>query len=135
MNELARDYLARARSRLRSAEGATGRKEHPDVVRYSQECVEFCLKAALRFAGVDYPREHDVGDVLTDVEERFPKWFRAHIEELAKVSRNLALLRGPSTYGEEERGVPPSKLFGQKEASAALTDARSVYGHCSRLVA
>ncbi len=105
------------------------------MVRYSQECVEFCLKASLRLVGIDYPREHDVGDILVEATERFPKWFRAHIEELARVSRNLALLRGPSTYGEEEREVPPSKLFGQKEASAALNDARSVYQHCSRLVA
>ena len=133
-NELARDYMARAKSRLNSARAALDRKEYPDVVRYSQECVELSLKASLRFVGVEYPREHDVSDVLTEVAGRFPKWFRERVEELAGISRNLAVLRGPSTYGEEERGVPPSKLFGVREASAALTDAKNVFGLCSKLL-
>jgi HEPN domain-containing protein len=132
--ELARDFMARATSRLNSAKVATGRKEYPDVVRYSQECVEFSLKACLRFVGVEYPREHDVSDVLLEVADSFPKWFRNRVEELAGISRNLAVLRGPSTYGEEERGVPPSKLFGQREASAALADAKTVFGSCSKLL-
>ncbi len=134
MSELARDYLARAKSRLTSAEAAVDRKEHPDVVRYSQECVELSLKASLRFVGIEYPREHDISDILIEVEGVYPKWFRESIEELASISRRLALQRGPSTYGEEERGIPPSKLFGEKEASAALADAKRVYGLCSRLL-
>jgi HEPN domain-containing protein len=126
--------MARAKSRLKSAEGAIDRKEYPDVVRYSQECVELSLKASLRSAGIEYPHEHDVSDVLLEVEERFPTWFRDRIEELARISRTLTLLRGPSTYGEEERGVPPSKLFGLKEASAALADAKQVHDSCSKLL-
>ena len=134
-DELSRDYLARAKSRLASALGAMERKEYPDVVRYSQECVELSLKASLRFVGIEYPREHDVSDVLIEVAGRYPKWIQGHIEDLARISRNLALLRGHSTYGEENRGVPPSKLFGTKEATAALTDAKSVFRTCSKLLA
>jgi len=133
MSELARDYLARAKSRLTSAQAAMGRGEFPDTVRYSQECVEFSLKASLRFVGVEYPREHDVSDVLIEVRETFPEWFRDHIEEIASASRKLAVLRGPSTYGEEERGIPPSKLFGEKESSAAFADATRVYNLCTKL--
>jgi HEPN domain-containing protein len=110
-----------------------GRGEFPDTVRYSQECVELSLKSSLRFLGVEYPREHDVSDVLVEVADSFPKWLRDHVEEIASVSRKLAVLRGPSTYGEEERGIPPSKLFGEKEASAALADAKKVYGVCGKL--
>jgi HEPN domain-containing protein len=133
MSELARDYLARAKSRLTSAQAAIDRGEFPDVVCYSQECVEFSLKASLRFIGVEYPREHEVSDVLIEVRETFPEWFRDHIEEIASASRKLAVLRGPSTYGEEERGIPPSKLFGEKESSAALADATRVYSLCTKL--
>ncbi len=133
-NELARDYLARAKSRLNSAKGAMDREEYPDAVRYSQECVELSLKASLRYVGIEYPREHDVSDVLIEVAENFPKWFRDRLEALAQVSRRLTVLRGPSTYGEEERGIPPSKLFGVKEASAALTDAKNVFSSCTKLI-
>jgi HEPN domain-containing protein len=134
MSELARDYLVRAKSRLTSAEGAMERGEFPDTVRYSQECVEFSLKSSLRFLAVEYPREHDVSDVLVEVGDSFPEWFHGHVEEIANVSRKLAVLRGPSTYGEEERGIPPSKLFGEKEASAALADAKKVHSLCSKLL-
>lgn len=126
--------MARAKSRLASAKGAMDRKEYPDVVRYSQECVELSLKASLRFIRIEYPREHDVSDVLIEVADNFPKWFRDRVEGMAEISRNLAVLRGPSTYGEEERGVPPSKLFGVREASAALTDAKQVFDLCSKLL-
>lgn len=134
MTELAKDHLARAKSRLTSAQAAMDREEYPDVVRYSQECVEFSLKASLRFRGIEYPHEHDVSDILIEVAENFPKWFREHVEKLARISRNLAVQRGPSTYGEEERGIPPSKLFGEKEASASLADAKTAYDLCSRLL-
>lgn len=134
MDELARDYLSRAKSRLTSAEAAMSRREFPDAVRHSQECVELSLKASLRFFGIEYPREHDVSDVLIEVADSLPKWFRDHLEEVAGISRKLALLRGPSTYGEEERGIPPSKLFGEREASAAIVDARKVYDLCSKLL-
>lgn len=134
MNELARDYLARAKSRLTSAEAAMDRGEFPDAVRHSQECAEFSLKASLRFVGVEYPKEHDVSDILVEVRSAFPEWFGGHIEEIAGISRKLAVLRGPSTYGEEERGIPPSKLFGEKESSAALADAKKVYSLCTKLL-
>ncbi len=134
MSQLARDYVARAKSRLASAEAAIRRKEYPDVVRYAQECVELSLKACLRFIAIEYPREHDVSDVLLEVKDHFPNWFQDRVEELAKISRRLALQRGPSTYGEEERGIPPSKLFGEKDATVALADAREVYRLGSRLL-
>ena len=30
----------------------------------------------LRLIGMEYPRVHEVGDVLADVKEDFPGWFR-----------------------------------------------------------
>lgn len=134
MIRLAADYLRRAESRLKSGEAALERKEYPDVVRYSQECVELSLKGCLRAVGVEYPREHDVSDVLLDAVNLFPDWFRKDMEEMARISRKLALARGPSTYGEEERGIPPSELFGKGDAEEALNDASFVFERCRELI-
>jgi len=71
MKGFARDYLARAKERIMDASSALSRKSYPEVIRYSQEATELSLKASLRFVGVEYPKVHDVGDVLT---ERREKW-------------------------------------------------------------
>ena len=134
MKRLARDYMRRARSRLVDAEAALRRGDYPEVVRYSQECVELSLKAALRFVGIEYPKVHDVGDVLIENAERFPKWFADIIQELARISSKLALARGPSMYGDEEQGIPPSELFSEEDAKEALQEARKVYKVCIELV-
>ena len=135
MRRLAADYLKRARARILDAETALSRGDYPEVVRYSQECVELSLKAALRFVGIEYPKVHDVSDVLVENADRFPEWFRRLAGRLAFVSSYLALARGPSMYGDEARGVPPSELFGRDDAERALRDARFVFETCSRLIA
>jgi len=124
MEILARDYLRRAKARLIAAEDALKRGDYPEAVRYSQECVELSLKACLRIVGVEYPKVHDVGEVLRAESSRFPNWFREHIERLAEISRDLAEKRAPSMYGIEAAGKPPGELFGKKEAMEALKDAK-----------
>ncbi|MEM2584988.1 MAG: HEPN domain-containing protein, partial [Thermoproteota archaeon] len=82
--KLAEDYFKRARIRIKSAELAYSEESYPDVVRYSQECVELSLKAALRAVAVEYPKEHDMSRILRAVRERFPEWFEREIEKLGK---------------------------------------------------
>ena len=131
---MARDYMARATARLRAARGAFGRGDHPDVVRYSQECTEFSLKACLRLVGVEYPREHEVSDILTASSNRFPEWFRKRIRQFAEISLTLAEARGPSVYGDEARGIPASKMFGRDEAEKAVADAAEVHNISEELL-
>lgn len=130
MDVLAKDYLERARNRILDASSALTRGAYPEVVRYSQECVELSLKAVLRVVGVEYPRVHDVGDVLDLHKERFPKWFRKYIERLRHISTNLAQKRGPSLYGLERLGKPPSEIFDEKDARDALNSAKYVHECC-----
>lgn len=132
MSEFAESFLKRAKSRLLSSEAAFSRGEYPDVVRHSQECVEFSIKAILRLVGVEYPKKHEVSDVMLEVKEMFPEWLQRDINRMAEISKKLAMEREPSVYGEEETGVPPSKLFGEKEAEAALNEAREVYERCEK---
>jgi HEPN domain-containing protein len=130
---MAAAYLEQAGARLQAARRALRSGNHPFTVRLAQECVELSLKAALRLYGVEYPREHDLKPVLLAVRERFPPWFRRKVESLAEISSRLASERGPSMYGDEERGVPPTQLFHEDRAREALGEAERVYGECSRL--
>jgi len=122
--KLAEDYFKRARIRIKSAELAFSEESYPDVVRYSQECVELSLKAALRAVGVEYPKEHDMGRILRAVKERFPEWFRGEVERLSEISRDLADKRAPSLYGIESLNKAPSDIFDRNDAEKALSDAR-----------
>jgi HEPN domain-containing protein len=132
--KLAEDYFKRARIRIKSAELAFSEESYPDVVRYSQECVELSLKAALRAVGVEYPKEHDMGRILRAVKERFPEWFRGEVERLSEVSRDLADKRAPSLYGIESLNKAPSDIFDRNDAEKALSDARYVLSTIFKLL-
>ncbi|MCL7389994.1 MAG: HEPN domain-containing protein [Thaumarchaeota archaeon] len=127
MNSLAQDYLRRAEARLAFARYALDQGYYPEVVRYSQECVELSLKACLRLVGVEYPKVHDVSEILKAESTRFPDWFREKIDKLAEISRDLAEKRAPSMYGVEVTGKPPEELFNKDDALKALEDAELVY--------
>lgn len=131
--DMAEAYLEQAKIRLRTAGQAFRGGNYAFAVRQSQECAELSLKAALRLYGVEYPREHDVGVILPRVADRFPGWFSAKIEEFSRISAALAKDRGPSMYGDEERGVPPSSLFDEGKAKAALEGAEVVNRACRKL--
>jgi len=131
---MARGFLDRARARLLSAEAALERGDHPDVVRFSQECVELSLKACLRAVGIEYPKVHDVGDVLLASSERFPDWMRMHLPELTEISRDLAAKRSPAMYGVEPMGRPSSDLFDLRDAEEAVEGARLAFKLSSRLI-
>lgn len=96
------------------------------VVRRCQEVVELCLKAALRAAGVEVPRLHDVGATLRAHAARFPDRLRQEVTELAAISRRLARERELAFYGDEETDTPPQDLYGESDAERALADAERV---------
>ncbi|MDR7579181.1 MAG: HEPN domain-containing protein [Armatimonadota bacterium] len=96
------------------------------MVRRCQEVVELCLKAALRAAGVEVPRLHDVGATLRAHAARFPDRLRQEVTELAAISRRLARERELAFYGDEETDTPPQDLYGESDAERALADAERV---------
>jgi len=131
---MAIDFMKRARSRYLDAGSALKRGDHPDVVRYSQECVELSLKACLRAIGIEYPKVHDVGDVLIINRDKFPRWLRERLDELAEISADLAAKRSPAMYGIEVAGRTSSELFTAEDAKDALKKAELVYGCANRLL-
>lgn len=123
--DLAADYLRRARSRLKAVDVLVDEESWADVVRESQEIVEICLKAALRRAGVDPPRVHDVSGVLVENESRLPERVRRRLDDLVRISRALRRDRELAFYGSED--LTPSQFYGPDDAKEALEGARLVY--------
>ncbi len=131
--EMAENYLKDARIILEETETMFDKRVFHRVIRLCQEAVELALKACLRIVGIEYPRSHDVSDVLTENRDRFPAWFRGEIRDLAEASSWLAEKRGPAMYGDEVGGIPASRLFTREDAEQALNYARKVVGLAFRL--
>jgi len=133
---MALDNIKRATRTLDEARAAFNAADYPLTIRRAQEAVELSLKATLRYLAVEYPREHDVKDVLLEVAEsrELPEWFMKEIELMAAISSDLAKKRGPAFYGDEQALKPPSSLFNKTDASNALKDAERVYENCKRLI-
>lgn len=132
---IARGYFQEGEGRLRHLDTLLADKRFATVVREAQEVVELLLKAALRFVGIEPTRTHEVSQILRQNASRFPDWFSASIDELGRISTELAQDRGPSFYGDEARGIPPDELFQQEDAETALEWARFVFRCCQRLLA
>lgn len=133
---MALDFLERASRTLEEAGNAFKSKDYPLAIRRSQEAVELSLKAVLRFLAIEYPREHDLRDVLLEAasSRELPKWFKAEVEFMANLSSDLARKRGPAFYGDEAALRPPSSLFTKEDASSALRGAERVHKNSKRLI-
>lgn len=131
---MALSYLKGAETRLESAKRAFDNDAFPYVVRQSQECVELCLKSALRFVGIEPPKWHDVGFILKKERDRFPEWFETEIEKLAFISKRMRREREPSMYGDEELSLTSEELYGKYDAEVSLEDASFVYRMCKDLM-
>ena len=131
---IAKAYLRQAGARLKDARDALLEGNYPYAVRLSQECVELSLKAVLKAVGIEYPKIHDVSDILVDVEERFPEWFRAELGFLRESSRVLVKKREISLYGGEEAFLSPEEVISRVDAEDATQRAGKTYELCKRLV-
>lgn len=125
---LGADYITRAGHRLAAVEILMQRQSFADVVRESQELIELCLKGVLRMSNIEVPRLHDVSDILKESSAKLPKSIRTHIEQIAKISRNLRRDRELAFYGTED--LTPSEFYQEGDAAQALEDARWIYSIC-----
>jgi len=134
MDKLAGSYLKESLLRLKSAKRAFDDGFWAYCIRQSQECVELSLKAALRLVAIEYPKTHDVSQVLIEQKDRFPEKHREEINELAEISSTLSKMRGPSMYGDELRGLPPEELFTKRDAEYALNSAEKAFNWAKKLL-
>ncbi|MEM2122933.1 MAG: HEPN domain-containing protein [Candidatus Bathyarchaeia archaeon] len=134
MVKIAKAYLRQAESRLKDAEEAFKESNHPYCLKLSQECVELSLKASLKLVGIEYPKIHDVSEILIRVRERFPEWFEGNIDEMSEASKTLTSKREIAFYGSEEEYSMPEEIIGGKEAEDAINKARRTHQLCRNLL-
>lgn len=131
---IAKSYLRQAEARLRDAEDALSEENYPYAVRLSQECTELSLKASLKAVGIEYPKVHDVSDILIEVKNKFPEWFRGEMDFLCHSSKVLAKKRELSFYGGEETLLSPDDVIGREDAADAVKRAEHVHKVCRKLI-
>jgi hypothetical protein len=123
---LGQSYVERARGRLRFLGPMQAAGLHADVVRESQEVVELALKGLLRIVGVDPPKEHDVGKILTTQESRLPKAVTEHLAEIRRLSKRLRRERELAFYGDDD--FIPSDEYDAEDSSEAIAAAEAIVG-------
>ena len=134
MLKVAHAYLRQAKARLEDAVEAVPEANYPYAVRLSQECVELSLKAVLKAVAIEYPKIHEVSDILLEVKERFPAWFRVETDFLSESSKILVKKREPSLYGGEEAFLSPDEVIDKEDAEDAVTRAGKTYNLCEKLL-
>ena len=132
--EMAQSHLRQARRIFEEAERHHGAGAWHLVVRRCQEAVELALKAALRAAGIEVPRVHDVGIFLLEHADRFPEFLTQQLDRIVSISRRLREEREISFDGDEQVGAPADRLYAVGDAEEALQDARFVLELCERYV-
>lgn len=131
-NELATGYHRKCGDRLAALEVLRARAAHSDVVRESQEVVELALKGMLRWAGIDPPKIHDVGDLLLEFAERFAGVSGPELQALAAASKELRKEREFSFYGDID--FIPTDEYDAEDADTALGQARLAASCLGRLL-
>ncbi len=134
MLRIAKSYIRQAKARLEDAKEAMQEENNPYAVRLSQECVELSLKAVLKAVGIEYPKIHDVSDVLIETRDRFPEWFKKNLEFLCESSKILVKKREISLYGGEEAFLSPDEVINKADAEDATMRAEKTYALCEKLV-
>lgn len=119
---------------MKEAQFTLAEKDYPTAVRRSQESVELSVKAVLRALSVEFPKEHEVSDVLLSLKIEGPAWFKESIGSVAHIMREITPSRGPAMYGFEKELRPASQLFGKEDAEDALKDATFVHDLCKRFL-
>jgi HEPN domain-containing protein len=132
-NDLAAGYHRKCVDRLAALDVLHARAAFSDVVRESQEVVELALKGMLRWAGIDPPKIHDVGDLLLPFAERFPGVSGSELTALAAASKALRKEREFSFYGDID--FIPTDEYDAEDADTALGQARLAAECLGRLLA
>jgi HEPN domain-containing protein len=120
--------LQEAREFLPELERAFERESWNVVVRRAQEIVELSLKGALKMMGIEYPKEHDVGEVFAQAcVTRGLGLEEADLGAVREISARLARDRQPAFYME--------RRYSRDDAIRARHGAERVHGLVGQLAA
>jgi len=99
--ERAERAINAAEREFRNAAASMGDGDYVGSLKYLQECMEYAVKAVLIAHGVDYPKIHEVGRFLREIEHKYPQWFVERTDEIAEVTDDLARSRPRFRYPYE----------------------------------
>ncbi len=122
---LARSDIAKAEKRLKVLSLLLQEEAYSDVVREAQELVELALKGILFQAGIDPPKEHDIGRFFKEMQDRLPQKAAQAADRLATISGQLYRERNASFYGDQN--FIPAEEYTRQEAEQALENAQFTY--------
>lgn len=129
---LARSYLVKAQKRLKALAVLRDEGAHSDVVREAQELVELALKGMLRAVGIEPPKFHDVGGLLTEHDGRFPEAIRVRLPRAAEISKRLRRERELAFYGDID--FIPTEEYSAADAGRAYEEAAWVVALASEVI-
>ena len=122
---LARSDIVKAEKRLKALSLLLQEESYSDVVREAQELVELALKGILFQAGIDPPKEHDIGRFFKEMRDRLPQPAAQAADRLAAISERLGRERNASFYGDQD--CIPAQEYTRQDAGQALDDANFTY--------
>ena len=129
---LGASYLEKAELRLAALAFYLERGGYSDVIREAQECVELALKGMLRHLGIEPPKQHDVGALITASAELLPVAVRESAERLAAISKWPRKEREFAFYGDVD--FLPTEEYSAADAQRAIDDAAFVVAIASAVV-
>ena len=121
---LAQSYLKKVLDRIDVLDLLFRKEAYSDVVREAQELVELAVKGMLRQAGIEPPKHHDVGAMLTEHRDRFQNISGETIERIAAISKALRKERELSFYGDID--FIPTEEYTAEHAQDAMQGANFV---------
>jgi HEPN domain-containing protein len=84
--------------------------------------------------GIEYPKQHEVSDMLEEMKKRYPPWFVQQIPFVQETSRFLFKKRELAFYGGEEAFLSPEEVVSKEDSRKAVSSAEKVYALCNSLV-
>lgn len=129
---LVQDYVTRAEDRLDSVDLLHKKASWANVVRESQEIVELCLKAYLRYINVEVPRIHDVSGALMDNKNLLSGEVEKNISKIISISKSLRRDRELAFYGTED--LTPSEFYSEEDATEARDSAKFIFETVSKSI-
>jgi HEPN domain-containing protein len=121
---LAESYLKKAAVRLEILDLLFKKDAFSDVIRESQEAVELALKGMLRSVGIEPPKIHDVGKLLIEHKDKFPKNISRQVHKIAEISKRLRKERELAFYGDID--FIPTEEYTSEDAEKAIRDTRLI---------
>lgn len=121
---LAKSYLIKAIKRLKILNVLLEEEAYSDVIREAQELVELALKGILRQIGVEPPKQHDVGYLIVEFQDRLPREVAQYADRMAKISKWLRKEREFAFYGDID--FIPTEEYSEEDAERAIADAQFV---------